>query len=117
MKNPPPDIDSHTPGTRRAEEWTYEGYKEPGREGDTRTARDATGINPTSASLSIRVCHTCLLLKRSMGTMAGRMSGGAPLATLRQFVRKPREKVEVCELCAASLSPIISMCSSWKSIG
>ena len=45
MKNPPPDIDSHTPGTRRAEEWTYEGYKEAGREGDTRTARDATGIN------------------------------------------------------------------------
>jgi hypothetical protein len=27
------------------------------------------------------------------------------LATLRQFVRKPRIKVEVCELCAAHLAP------------
>jgi hypothetical protein len=46
MKNPRPDIDAHTPGTKRGEEWTYERRKEPGREGDTRTARDATGINP-----------------------------------------------------------------------
>jgi len=45
MKNPPPDIDSHTSGTKRGEAWTYEGRKEPGREGDGRTARDATGIN------------------------------------------------------------------------
>jgi hypothetical protein len=46
MKNPPPDIDAHVPGTKRGEEWTLEGRKEPGREGDGRTARDATGINP-----------------------------------------------------------------------
>jgi hypothetical protein len=45
MKNPPRDIDAHTNGTKRAEEWTYEGRKEPGREGDGRTSRDATGIN------------------------------------------------------------------------
>jgi len=45
MKNPPPDIDAHSPGVRRAEDWTYQGHKEPGREGDGRTARDATGIN------------------------------------------------------------------------
>jgi hypothetical protein len=46
MKNPPRDIDAHTPGTRRAEEWTYGGKrKEPGREGPGRTSRDATGIN------------------------------------------------------------------------
>jgi hypothetical protein len=45
MKNPRPDIDAHTPGTKRGEEWAYEGWKEPGREGDGRTARDATGIN------------------------------------------------------------------------
>ena len=45
MKNPPRDIDAHTNGTKRAEEWTYEGRKEPGREGKVRTARDATGIN------------------------------------------------------------------------
>jgi hypothetical protein len=45
MKNPRPDIDAHTPGTKRGEEWAYEGRKEPGREGDGRTARDATGIN------------------------------------------------------------------------
>jgi len=45
MKNPRPDIDSHTPGTKRAEEWTYEGRINAGREGETRTSRDATGIN------------------------------------------------------------------------
>jgi hypothetical protein len=45
MKNPRPDIDAHTPGTKRGEEWTYNGQKEPGREGTGRTSRDATGIN------------------------------------------------------------------------
>jgi hypothetical protein len=46
MKNPPLDIDAHTPGTKRAEEWTYNGkHKEVGREGQGRTSRDATGIN------------------------------------------------------------------------
>ncbi len=45
MKNPPPDIDAHTSGTKRGEEWAYNGTKEPGREGDGRTSRDATGIN------------------------------------------------------------------------
>jgi Family of unknown function (DUF5947) len=29
----------------------------------------------------------------------------APLASLQQFVRKPREQSEVCELCAAGLGP------------
>jgi hypothetical protein len=33
-------------------------------------------------------------------------AGFTPLATLQQFVRKPRERVEVCELCAAPLLPI-----------
>jgi hypothetical protein len=46
MKNPPPDITAHIPGTKRGEEWAYNGGKEPGREGQGRTARDATGINP-----------------------------------------------------------------------
>jgi hypothetical protein len=45
MKNPPRDIDSHTSGTKRGEEWAWEGKKEPGREGHGRTSRDATGIN------------------------------------------------------------------------
>jgi hypothetical protein len=45
MKNPPRDIDAHTAGTKRGESWTYEGRKEAGREGNGRTARDATGIN------------------------------------------------------------------------
>jgi hypothetical protein len=45
VKNPRPDIDYHTNGTKRGEEWTYEGRKQPGMEGDARTARDATGIN------------------------------------------------------------------------
>ena len=46
MKNPPPDIDAHTAGTKRGEEWAWQGKKEPGREGQGRTARDATSINP-----------------------------------------------------------------------
>ena len=46
MKNPPPDIDAHTEGTKRGEQWAYEGRKEPGREGEGRTARDATSVNP-----------------------------------------------------------------------
>ena len=46
MKNPPPDIDAHDNGVKRGEEWAYKGQKEPGREGEGRTARDATGINP-----------------------------------------------------------------------
>ena len=34
MKNPPRDIDAHTRGTQRGENWTYNGKrKEPGREG------------------------------------------------------------------------------------
>jgi hypothetical protein len=45
MKNPRPDIDAHVEGTKRGEEWAYEGRKEPGREGKGRTSRDATGIN------------------------------------------------------------------------
>jgi hypothetical protein len=45
MKNPPPDIDAHSSGVKRGEEWAYSGTKEPGREGQGRTARDATGIN------------------------------------------------------------------------
>jgi hypothetical protein len=46
MKNPPRDIDAHTPGTKRGESWSYEGRKEPGREGKGRTSRDATSVNP-----------------------------------------------------------------------
>jgi len=47
MKNPRPDIDYHTNGTKRAEEWTYGGRTHsPGMEGDGRSTRDATGINP-----------------------------------------------------------------------
>jgi hypothetical protein len=45
MKNPRPDIDAHVEGTKRGEEWAYQGGKEPGREGKGRTSRDATGIN------------------------------------------------------------------------
>jgi hypothetical protein len=33
-------------------------------------------------------------------------TGRAALATLQQFVRRPREQVEICELCAASLTPL-----------
>jgi hypothetical protein len=58
MKNPPIDIDAHTPGTKRGEHWTWEGRKEPGREGIGRTARDATGINPDKrAPIDPRMPH------------------------------------------------------------
>ena len=33
------------------------------------------------------------------------ISGRSSLATLQQFVRKPRERAEVCELCATPLAP------------
>jgi len=46
MKNPPIDISSHSPGTTRGEEFTWRGETEPGREGDTPTARSSTSINP-----------------------------------------------------------------------
>jgi hypothetical protein len=39
-----PDAPSHTPGTHKGEEWTRH-QKEPGREGETATARSSTGIN------------------------------------------------------------------------
>ncbi len=45
MKNPRPDISAHTSGTKRGEQWAYEGKKEAGREGRGRTSRDSTGIN------------------------------------------------------------------------
>jgi len=32
-------------------------------------------------------------------------AGRSALATLQQFVRKPRERAEVCELCATAVSP------------
>jgi Family of unknown function (DUF5947) len=39
-----------------------------------------------------------------MGTVAHH-TGRGPLATLQRFVRKPRERIEVCELCATPLRP------------
>jgi hypothetical protein len=38
---------SHTPGTTRGEEDVQRRGAEPGRETGTRTARDATSINPS----------------------------------------------------------------------
>jgi hypothetical protein len=43
MTNHKEEISAHTPFVRRAEE---HGHGEAGRETGTRTARDATGINP-----------------------------------------------------------------------
>jgi Family of unknown function (DUF5947) len=39
-----------------------------------------------------------------MSTVADHLGRG-PLATLQRFVRKPRERVEVCELCATPIGP------------
>jgi hypothetical protein len=39
-----------------------------------------------------------------MTTVADHLGRG-PLATLQRFVRKPRERVEVCELCATPIGP------------
>jgi hypothetical protein len=41
-------ISSHTEGTSRGEEVVQQKGPEPGRESGTRTARDATSINPKS---------------------------------------------------------------------
>ncbi len=58
MKNPPRDIDAHMEGTKRGEDWTYMGSKEPGREGIGRTARDATSVNPDKrAPIDPRMPH------------------------------------------------------------
>ena len=48
MKNPPPDVCSHLPGTNKGEEWVLKGEHEPGREGNKRSARDSTSVNPKS---------------------------------------------------------------------
>ena len=40
-----------------------------------------------------------------MSTVAQRAGRGA-LASLQQFVRKPRARMEVCEMCAAPLAPV-----------
>ncbi len=42
-----PDAPSHTPGTHRGEDWVKRN-KEPGREGETATARSSTSINPAA---------------------------------------------------------------------
>jgi Family of unknown function (DUF5947) len=39
-----------------------------------------------------------------MGTVTDNLGRGS-LATLQRFVRKPREKTEVCELCAKAIPP------------
>lgn len=58
MKNPPPDICSHIPGTMRGEEWERKGKREPGREENRRTARDATSVNPKQrAPIDPRMPH------------------------------------------------------------
>jgi hypothetical protein len=46
MKNPPPDICTHIPGTNKGEEWAFKGKIEPGQERDKRTARFSTSVNP-----------------------------------------------------------------------
>ena len=40
-----------------------------------------------------------------MPTITG-ILGGTPIAALQEFVRKPRERIEVCELCAKPLAPV-----------
>ena len=40
-----------------------------------------------------------------MGTISENV-GRSPLATLRQFVRKPSEPAEVCEICSLALPPV-----------
>jgi hypothetical protein len=42
------DLSAHTPGTHRGEDWVKD-EAEPGREGETATARSSTSINPKAA--------------------------------------------------------------------
>ena len=46
MPNSKAGMPSHTPGTTRGEEMVFKKGPEPGRETGTRTARDATSVNP-----------------------------------------------------------------------
>lgn len=47
MKNPPPDICTHIPGTNKAEEWVgKKGKQEAGREDGKVTARSSTSVRP-----------------------------------------------------------------------
>jgi hypothetical protein len=46
VKNPRIDVCTHMGGTNRGEEWGRKGKQEPGREGNRRTARYATSVNP-----------------------------------------------------------------------
>lgn len=39
------DLTAHTPGVHKGEEWALR-EREPGRVGPSRTARDATSLNP-----------------------------------------------------------------------
>ncbi len=124
MRNPRPDIDAHTPGTKRGEEWAYEGRKEPGREGNTphrpRLNRHQRRSSQTNRSENAEPAASVGRNRETMGNVAdnaGRSSPAAsfatqpatplatPLANLQRFVRKPRERTEVCELCAAPLAP------------
>lgn len=48
MQYPPSDVSAHTPGTHRGEDWVKDEV-EPGRKGQTATARSSTSINPEAA--------------------------------------------------------------------
>ena len=69
---------------------------------------------PTTARPSTRACRICRRrrVERADGKRKNAITtsinnpGRSSLATLQRFVRKPRELVEVCELCAKPLPPL-----------
>jgi hypothetical protein len=76
------------------------------------------GIRPESTRTrvpqSIRACHICprrrlpewqgcSIAKEKVIATSTNIAAHNPLATLQRFVRKPRARVEVCELCATAL--------------
>jgi hypothetical protein len=56
MFNPPPDISSHLPGTKRGEEWTLKGDRDPDGKatGGPRAMQPAS--TPRDVSQSIHAC-------------------------------------------------------------
>ena len=104
MKNPRPDIDAHMSGTKRGEERAWKGRERSGQ-GGPRPHRPRCHQHQSQEPGPNRSAYATPatgVTSAQMDTFIGN-AGRTPLATLQQFVSKPRERVEVCELCSAAL--------------
>ncbi len=99
MKNPPLDIDAHSSGAKRGEEWAYDGVKNRDAKGQDALLAMQPGSMPTSARRSTHGCPTCRQPERwvrfpiTVGELHSRRYGSscAKRARLRKCAR--------CVLC------------------